>query len=430
MAINPTALREVSNLSTGSGDVKQRLAQRRSANLDSCRYPYTSSAVRHGSGSLLSLRSSVYSPIGNAGKESSLSPHADRLRESDPVYCSEVIKDITTMYMESERQAIYNQVLPSPRYLTYQPEINEKMRMILVDWLIDVHLKFKLHPETLYLTVSIVDRYLSSVNTRRMAGQYVPRSKLQLVGITGILLAAKYEEIWPPEVKECVYICANTYTREEVIRMERDMCTRLSFRFTVPTAFPFIARLLDVVEGLERQSITQTSPCQLQQPSQQQQQQQQQQQLLSQPLPSQSLSRSRSRSCSQSQSRTEEECIAYVTQLRHTAFFFLDHSVLDYKCLQFSPSQQAKAALFLALVTMRIKEQGSSYVLNNDVIWTRQLQYYSKAQVRDFKACAKAILDFVAYLPTTRYQSVRRKYSAAKYGDVTKLVLPSEVPDF
>nr|CAD43046.1 cyclin 6 [Trypanosoma brucei] len=426
--MNPTALREVSNLSTGSGDVKQRLAQRRSANLESCRYPYSSSAVRHGSGSLLSLRSSLYSPVGTAGKESSVSPHADRLRENNPVYCSDVIKDITTMYMESEKEAIYGQVLPSPRYLTYQPEINEKMRMILVDWLIDVHLKFKLHPETLYLTVSIVDRYLSSVNTRRTTGRYIPRSKLQLVGITAILLAAKYEEIWPPEVKECVYICANTYTRDEVIRMEREMCTELSFRFTVPTPFPFIVRLLDVVEGLERQQQTQQLSHQLQQIQSQSQSQSQQTQMQASQSQPQSLSRSRSQS--RSQPRSDEECTAYVVQLRHTAFFFLDHGMLDYKCLQFSPSQQAKAALFLALVTLHMKEQGSSYVLNNDIIWTRQLQYYSKAQVRDFKACARTMLDFVSYVSTTRYQSVRRKYSSSKYGEVAKLTMPSEVPDF
>lgn len=77
-------------------------------------------------------------------------------------------------------------------YIDSQPEINESMRAILVDWLIDVHRKFELSPETLYLTINIVDRFL--------AIKIVSRRELQLVGISAMLMASKYEEIWPPEV--------------------------------------------------------------------------------------------------------------------------------------------------------------------------------------------------------------------------------------
>jgi hypothetical protein len=44
--------------------------------------------------------------------------------------------------------------------MTSQNDINEKMRAILVDWLIEVHYKFKLLPETLFLTINLIDRYL------------------------------------------------------------------------------------------------------------------------------------------------------------------------------------------------------------------------------------------------------------------------------
>lgn len=50
--------------------------------------------------------------------------------------------------------------MPDPYYMNHQPEINDKMRSILVDWLIEVHLKFKLLPETLFITVNIIDRFL------------------------------------------------------------------------------------------------------------------------------------------------------------------------------------------------------------------------------------------------------------------------------
>lgn len=78
-------------------------------------------------------------------------------------------------------------------YMASQPDINDKMRSILVDWLIDVHRKFELMPETLYLTINIVDRFLSI--------KVVPRKELQLVGISSMLIASKYEELWAPEVK-------------------------------------------------------------------------------------------------------------------------------------------------------------------------------------------------------------------------------------
>lgn len=79
-----------------------------------------------------------------------------------------------------------------------QIEINERMRSILVDWLIEVHNKFELMPETLYLTVDIVDQYLSM--------RTVLRRELQLVGVSAMLIASKYEEIWAPEVNTFSHI--------------------------------------------------------------------------------------------------------------------------------------------------------------------------------------------------------------------------------
>jgi hypothetical protein len=92
---------------------------------------------------------------------------------------------------------------------TKQTDINEKMRAILVDWLIEVHYKFKLMPETLFLTVNLIDRFLEKID--------VVRTKLQLVGVTAMLIACKYEEIYAPEVRDFVYITDKAYTREEIL---------------------------------------------------------------------------------------------------------------------------------------------------------------------------------------------------------------------
>ena len=106
-------------------------------------------------------------------------------------------------------------------YMEKQEDINEKMRAILVDWLVEVHLKFKLVPESLYLTVNLIDRYLER--------EQVNRQKLQLVGVTAMLIACKYEEIYPPIVKDFVYITDNAYTKEEILEMERKMLSVLDF---------------------------------------------------------------------------------------------------------------------------------------------------------------------------------------------------------
>ena len=86
------------------------------------------------------------------------------------------------------------------------------MRAILVDWIIEVHLKFKLMPETLFITVSIIDRFLERVQ--------IKRHNLQLVGVTAMLIASKYEEIYAPEVNDFVYITDNAYTKQQIFEME------------------------------------------------------------------------------------------------------------------------------------------------------------------------------------------------------------------
>lgn len=130
------------------------------------------------------------------------------------------------------------QLLPSPYYMSQQNDINEKMRAILVDWIIEVHLKFKLLPETLFLTVSLIDRYLEKVA--------IMRTRLQLVGVTAMLIASKYEEIYAPEVRDFVYITDNAYTRKEIFEMEYSMLSELEFNLTTPSSYRFLERFAKI----------------------------------------------------------------------------------------------------------------------------------------------------------------------------------------
>ena len=119
-----------------------------------------------------------------------------------------------------------------------QFDINHKMRAILVDWLIEVHHKFKLRPETMYLTVHLIDRYLEK--------EAVQRNKLQLVGITAMFVASKYEEIYAPECRDFVYISDKAYTREQILATEGSMLAKLNFQLTAPNAYVFLKRFCKV----------------------------------------------------------------------------------------------------------------------------------------------------------------------------------------
>lgn len=172
----------------------------------------------------------------------SLSPRVDEKNRSNALCAVDYVKEIHEHFHKTE-----GKYRASATYMGRQNDINEKMRSILVDWLVDVHLKFKLLPETLYLAVDIIDRFLDQ--------KVVSRSKLQLVGVVSMLLAAKYEEIYPPEIKDFIYISANTYTREEILRMERLTLQTLDFQITTPSIYAFLRRGLQVVDADKTTSL-------------------------------------------------------------------------------------------------------------------------------------------------------------------------------
>ena len=120
---------------------------------------------------------------------------------------------------------------PVQTYMKNQKEINEQMRSILVDWIIDVHHKFGFTDETLFMTVLIIDRY-SSI-------EEITRIKYQCLGITALMIACKHEEINVPKVEDFIYITDNAYTKEEVFQMENDVLSKLHFSLLYPSPIKF-----------------------------------------------------------------------------------------------------------------------------------------------------------------------------------------------
>ncbi|KZS11122.1 Cyclin A1-like protein [Daphnia magna] len=148
------------------------------------------------------------------------------------------LKDIYTYLRNCEERH-----RPKPHYMRKQSDITPGMRAILIDWLVEVAEEYKIHNETLFLAVSFIDRFLSHMS--------VLRGKLQLVGTAAMFIASKYEEIYPPEVGEFVYITDDTYTKKQVLRMEHLILKVLAFELAVPTSNYFLQRYIQLSRSSE-----------------------------------------------------------------------------------------------------------------------------------------------------------------------------------
>merc|ERR1712088_724806 len=117
-----------------------------------------------------------------------------------------------------------------------------KMRSVLVDWLVEVHQQFSLLQETLFLAVAILDRYMQE------RAEKVERKKLQLVGVTSMFIAAKYEEMYAPEIGDFVYITDNAYSESQIREQEVEMIKHLNFCLERPLPLHFLRRFSKVAQ--------------------------------------------------------------------------------------------------------------------------------------------------------------------------------------
>ncbi|KAA8545805.1 hypothetical protein F0562_020744 [Nyssa sinensis] len=180
---------------------------------------------------------------------------------------------------------------PLPHYMEMlQKDLTTAMREILLDWLVEVAEEYKLVSDTLYLTVSYVDRFLSQHD--------LSRNKLQLLGVSCMLIASKYEEISPPHVEDFCYITDNTYTKEEVVTMERDVLKFLNFEMGTPTTKTFLRILTRAAQ---------------------------------------------------------ENCKFFNLQFEFLGCYLAELSLLDYGCIRFLPSMVAASAIFLSRFTIQPK---------------------------------------------------------------------------
>ncbi|CAI7922824.1 unnamed protein product, partial [Closterium sp. NIES-54] len=201
----------------------------------------------------------------------------------DPQLCGRYVADIYGHLRAAEQRS-----QPRADYMeAVQKDVNSGMRTVLVDWLVEVAEEYKLVPDTLYLTCAYLDSFLSA--------HTVSRSQLQLLGISCMLIASKFEEIYAPQVDEFCYITDNTYTRHEVLQMESRVLNHLAFDLSKPTTKSFLRRYIRVAQAS------------LKDPS---------------------------------------------LKLEFLSNFFSELALTDYSCLRFKPSCLAASAVLLAKLTL------------------------------------------------------------------------------
>jgi G2/mitotic-specific cyclin 1/2 len=206
----------------------------------------------------------------------------------DPLMVSEYVHEIFDYLREIEPETMANK-----DYMDNQPDLEWRMRGILVDWLLEVHTRFRLLPETLFLTVNIIDRFLST--------KIVQLDRLQLVGVTAMFIASKYEEVLSPHVQSFHHVADGGFTEEEILSAERFVLQALNYDLRYPNPMNFLRRI----------------------------------------------------------SKADN----YDVQTRTVGKYLLEISCLDHRLLEFPPSQVAAAAMFLARLILESGEWVSQYVV-------------------------------------------------------------------
>ncbi|KAM3302743.1 putative cyclin-B3-1 isoform X1 [Capsicum chacoense] len=263
---------------------------------------------------LLMARSKLLKEQCGAVKLEDLSHIHDNCNHLD---VTEYVDDIYLYYWVIEAQ---NQ--PIENYMEIQKEITPQMRGILINWLIEVHLKFDLMQETLFLMVTLLDYYLSLAR--------VKKNDLQLVGLTSLLLASKYEDLWHPRIVDLLSISGESYTRDQMLEMEKDILRKLKFRLNAATPYVFMLRLLKVAQA--------------------------------------------------------------DTKFEHLAFYLIELCLVEYEALNYKPSMLCASAIYVARRTMQMAPAWTPLLEMHARYQESQLRHCAAMILRFHKAAPTALL--------------------------------------
>ncbi|XP_066212510.1 G2/mitotic-specific cyclin-B3 [Saccopteryx leptura] len=170
-----------------------------------------------------------FSPWSKRLRKEQTIPLKDIDTNHNDILCNSIyVKDIFRYMKEREEKFILK------KYIDRQTDISSNMRAILVNWLVDVQITFQMNHETLYLAMKLVDHYLMKVICKK--------DKLQLLGSSAFLIAAKFQESCSPSVNDLLYICNDAYQQDEILTMEIHILQTLEYDINIPIAYHFLRK--------------------------------------------------------------------------------------------------------------------------------------------------------------------------------------------
>ncbi|XP_035911279.1 G2/mitotic-specific cyclin-B-like [Anopheles stephensi] len=287
-------------------------------------------------------------------KPERLDTHSQKLLESienidvndgwNPMLVSEYVNDIYNYLNQLESRPGY---ALRENFLEGHKEISHKMRTILIDWINEVHHQFKLDIDTYHMTVSLIDRYLQKVKT-------VPKKKLQLVGVTAMFIASKYEELFPPEIHDFVFITDDTYQKHQILEMEKEMVRALDFNLGKPLPTHFLRRFSKAAKASDVNHVL--------------------------------------------------------------AKYLIELASVDYSTAHYKPSEIAAAALYISLYLFPLSgEDGNS---SSGLIWTKTLEHYTHYSVRGLSPIVQRLANVIKSVPKMMEKKLKSpwlKYSSSKF---------------
>lgn len=168
-------------------------------------------------------------------EEEDLLPYENIDTELDEFNCPDYAESIFEYYRTRDQRFKIGD------YIKEQPAINKQMRLLLVDWMVEVQQQLEFNHEILYLSVKLLDLYLNS--------KRIEKEKLQLLGGAAMLVACKFEERMAPPLDDFIFVSDNAYDRNELVKMEIDILRTLQYDIGVPLSYTFLRRYAKCVKA-------------------------------------------------------------------------------------------------------------------------------------------------------------------------------------
>ncbi|XP_020809238.1 G2/mitotic-specific cyclin-B-like [Drosophila serrata] len=247
---------------------------------------------------------------------------------------SEYVNDIYDyLYQLEEQQPIFK------NHLSGQKEVSPKMRAVLIDWLNEVHLQFELIPETFQLAVAIIDRYLQVIKDTK-------RTHFQLLGITALFIATKYEVQLPSAIEDFVSITDKIYTARQICQMELQILKAIDYSLSRPLPIQFLRRYSKAAEAKDKH--------------------------------------------------------------HSMAKYFIELAALDYDLCSYKPSEIAAASLFLSLNLLNGNYRNREGF--KDHHWSDTLSFYSRYSAIHLRPISGKIAMLARDAPKAKLMAVFNKY--------------------